>query len=135
MPKLDGVCFSSVIKTNAPEPRTIDPNAIQEAAERVAQWHIDNCTPEFVEWLDDMMKARNLTCWHRAPEGSLRHRVADAMSIVVINALEMVQDQHQQRQWWFGALVMSEFGFRLPVKMPPVGNSREIILHRQPSDI
>ena len=26
-----------------------------------------------------MMKARNLTCWHRAPEGSLRHRVADAM--------------------------------------------------------
>ena len=36
---------------------TIDPNALQEAAERVAQWHIDNCTPEFVEWLDDSYAA------------------------------------------------------------------------------
>ena len=34
-----------------------DENAIQAAAERVAQWHIDNCTPEFVEWLDDSYAA------------------------------------------------------------------------------
>ncbi len=36
---------------------TIDPNALQEAAERVADWHIRNCTPEFVEWLDDSYAA------------------------------------------------------------------------------
>lgn len=34
-----------------------DENALQEAAERVAQWHIDNCTPELVEWLDDSYAA------------------------------------------------------------------------------
>ena len=34
-----------------------DENAMQAAAERVAQWHIDNCTPEFVEWLDDSYAA------------------------------------------------------------------------------
>ena len=35
----------------------LDPNALQEAAERVADWHIRNCTPEFVEWLDDSYAA------------------------------------------------------------------------------
>ena len=40
---------------------TIDPNALQEAAERVAQWHIDNCTPELVEWLDNRYSAGEVT--------------------------------------------------------------------------
>lgn len=34
-----------------------DENALQEAAERVADWHIRNCTPELVEWLDDSYAA------------------------------------------------------------------------------
>lgn len=40
---------------------TIDPNALQEAGERVAQWHIDNCTAEFVEWLDNRISAGKVT--------------------------------------------------------------------------
>lgn len=54
---LDEVAAGRSERADAPEPRTIDPNALQEAAERVAQWHIDNCTPELVEWLDDSYAA------------------------------------------------------------------------------
>ena len=35
----------------------LDPNAQQEAAERVADWHISTCSPELVEWLDDSYAA------------------------------------------------------------------------------
>ena len=34
-----------------------DENAMQAAAERVAQWHISTCSPEFVAWLDDSYAA------------------------------------------------------------------------------
>ena len=54
---LDEVAAGRSERADAPEQRGIDPNALQEAAERVAQWHIDNCTPEFVEWLDDSYAA------------------------------------------------------------------------------
>ena len=54
---LDDVAAGRSERADAPEPHGIDPNAWQEAAERVAQWHIDNCTPEFVEWLDDSYAA------------------------------------------------------------------------------
>ena len=58
---LDEVAAGRSERADAPEPRTIDPNAWQESAERVAQWHIDNCTPEFVEWLDDRYSAGEIT--------------------------------------------------------------------------
>ena len=54
---LDEVAAGRSERADAPEPRTIDPNAWQEAAERVADWHIRNCTPELVEWLDDRYAA------------------------------------------------------------------------------
>jgi hypothetical protein len=54
---LDDVAAGRSERADAPEPHGIDQNALQEAAERVAQWHIDNCTPELVEWLDDSYAA------------------------------------------------------------------------------
>ena len=54
---LDDVAAGRSERADAPEPRGLDPNTLQEAAERVADWHIRNCTPDLVEWLDDSYAA------------------------------------------------------------------------------
>lgn len=85
---------------------TIDPNALQEAAERVAQWHIDNCTPEFIAWLDDSYAAGRIEMQTIAailcalPREA--HLVAQAKGLAdtIIGDFRTFVANADERDWW-----------------------------------
>lgn len=83
-----------------------DENALQEAAERVAQWHIDNCTPEFVEWLDDSYAAGRIEMQTIAailcalPREAHHVQMAKGIADTILGDFRTFVANVDERDWW-----------------------------------
>jgi hypothetical protein len=103
---LDEVAAGRSERADAPEPRTIDPNAWQEAAERVADWHISTCSPEFVEWLDDSYAAGRIEMRTIAailcalPREAHLVQKAKGLADVILGDFRTFVANADERDWW-----------------------------------
>ena len=83
-----------------------DDNALQEAAERVAQWHIDGCSPAFVEWLDNRMSAGEVTAATLAailcalPREAHHVQMAKGIADTILGDFRVFVANADERDWW-----------------------------------
>lgn len=91
-------------RADAPQP--IDENALQAAGERVAQWHIDNCTAEFVEWLDNRISAGEVTAQTLAaiicalPREAHHVQMAKGIADTIVGDFRVFVANADERDWW-----------------------------------
>ena len=103
---LDDVAAGRSERADAPEPRGLDPNTLQEAAERVAAWHISMCSPEFVEWLDDRYAAGRIEMQTIAailcalPREAHLVQQAKGLADTILGDFRTFVANADERDWW-----------------------------------
>ena len=75
-------------------------------AERVAQWHIDHCTRQFVEWLDNRMSAGEITAETIAailcalPREAHHVQMAKGIADTILGDFVTFVCNVDERDWW-----------------------------------